>query len=150
MGKRNTFESRQSSTASSERASETIIEPGSIILVLPGKWHRYRPDLKSGWTERWITFNGEVTHRLMRSLGLPQACLAEKVRNPKHLTARFDDLLERIHNHPTQNSVLLSTHAMALLAEVLEHSPVLSAQGPSPGPAYPGSAVDPAASRMTW
>lgn len=107
-----------------------VIEPGSVILVLPGKWHRYRPSATTGWTERWMTFNGEVAHRLVPSLGLPETCAIGTIRNPEHLLSRFDELLERIHFHPTQNSVLLSMHGMALLAEVLEYSALLPRQRP--------------------
>ncbi len=128
-----TFESRES--------GETAIGPGWAFFLVPGVWHRYRPDPQTGWTERWIAFNGEVTHRLVRSLGFPRACLLGKVRNPEHLAARFDELLERIHFHPTQNSVLLSMYAMALLAEALEHSSLLTGRSPK-SPVSDGESVN--------
>lgn len=34
------------------------ILPGDVILLYPGEWHRYRPDLNTGWEEYWIGFNG--------------------------------------------------------------------------------------------
>ena len=112
----------------SHNAACKSVEPGSIILLVPGKWHRYRPVLATGWTERWLGFNGKVTHRLVQSLGLPDACAVGKVRNTDHLAARFDDLLERVRFRPTQNSILLSMHGMALLAEALEDSAILPRQ----------------------
>ena len=37
------------------------INPGTIIFLFPGEWHRYKPDKKCGWTENWIGFKGDVT-----------------------------------------------------------------------------------------
>ena len=42
------------------------INPGQIILLFPGVWHRYRPLKKTGWDESWIGFNGEVADRIMK------------------------------------------------------------------------------------
>ena len=38
------------------------------------------------------------------------------------LSSVFDDLLHRIHNHPIENSILLSLHAMHLIAETIEQT----------------------------
>jgi hypothetical protein len=54
------------------------INPGSLLILFPGVWHRYRPDPRTGWRERWIGFHGEMTHRLL-SLGIlrPESPLHE-------------------------------------------------------------------------
>ncbi|XOV93002.1 MAG: AraC family transcriptional regulator [Bacteroidota bacterium] len=36
------------------------ILPGDVIKLYPGEWHRYRPDVKSGWEEYWIGFEGSA------------------------------------------------------------------------------------------
>ena len=40
------------------RNSKHTLEAGSVFLLLPGCWHRYRPDPDSGWTEDWIELRG--------------------------------------------------------------------------------------------
>jgi hypothetical protein len=45
-----TFESSASKTRK--------IGPGTIFILFPGIWHRYRPDFATGWTESWIELNG--------------------------------------------------------------------------------------------
>ncbi|HPR33591.1 MAG TPA: AraC family transcriptional regulator [Prolixibacteraceae bacterium] len=42
------------------------INPGSVLILFPGMWHRYKPDSKTGWTEHYIGFNGEFTRHLFR------------------------------------------------------------------------------------
>lgn len=34
------------------------INPGSILVIRPGEWHRYRPNINTGWREHYIGFEG--------------------------------------------------------------------------------------------
>lgn len=43
------------------------IRPGSVILLHPQVWHRYRPVREIGWFEHYIGFKGEVADRLIKS-----------------------------------------------------------------------------------
>nr|WP_319509556.1 AraC family transcriptional regulator [uncultured Draconibacterium sp.] len=43
------------------------VKPGSIMLVLPNEWHRYRPIRTTGWTENYVGFNGEIAHKLLKN-----------------------------------------------------------------------------------
>ena len=51
------FESRETGTVT--------VNDGALMFLFPGVWHRYQPDTKTGWTERWFSFNGELVHRFM-------------------------------------------------------------------------------------
>ncbi|MBE9586420.1 helix-turn-helix domain-containing protein [Mucilaginibacter sp. JRF] len=42
------------------------IELGTCFFLLPGAWHRYKPDPASGWEEYWIGFNGYYAAQLMQ------------------------------------------------------------------------------------
>jgi len=50
------------------------IEAGTVILLYPGVWHRYKPVLESGWEEYWVGFSGSYARYL-----LEQECF-----NPQH------------------------------------------------------------------
>jgi AraC-like DNA-binding protein len=41
------------------------ITPGTMILLYPGIWHRYKPLHDKGWVEFYIGINGEIAKRLM-------------------------------------------------------------------------------------
>lgn len=56
---RGSFESRQN--------PKQRIEAGQVILLFPGTWHRYRPDVETGWDEHWIGFDGDVARRWVRN-----------------------------------------------------------------------------------
>ncbi|MEJ0001222.1 MAG: AraC family ligand binding domain-containing protein [Verrucomicrobiota bacterium] len=49
----------------SKEMGRRTLQAGQVILLFPGIWHRYRPDPGTGWTEKWIQFNGEFAHRLL-------------------------------------------------------------------------------------
>ncbi len=40
------------------------IKAGSIMLIKPGMWHRYKPNKKSGWVEHYIGIEGDIADRL--------------------------------------------------------------------------------------
>lgn len=43
------------------------INEGTCFFLYPGIWHRYRPNVNSGWEEYWIGFNGTYPDDLMNS-----------------------------------------------------------------------------------
>ena len=34
------------------------LKAGTMVLLLPGEWHNYKPDYMTGWDEYWIGFKG--------------------------------------------------------------------------------------------
>jgi len=42
---------------------------GTLIVLPPECWHRYRPDSETGWTTYWIGFNGDLANRLIGNAG---------------------------------------------------------------------------------
>ncbi|MDD2797347.1 MAG: AraC family transcriptional regulator [Bacteroidales bacterium] len=43
------------------------IHPGSIIVLFPGEWHRYRPLKNTGWKSYYIGLNGDVAKTLFNN-----------------------------------------------------------------------------------
>ncbi|MCF8361540.1 MAG: AraC family transcriptional regulator [Prolixibacteraceae bacterium] len=40
------------------------LNTGSVFIIFPGVWHRYRPDFQKGWTENYIGFSGPIIEQL--------------------------------------------------------------------------------------
>jgi AraC-like DNA-binding protein len=104
----------------SHETGKIPIENGSIVVLFPGVWHRYQPDPKVGWTERWIGYNGEIIQRLRRLKLLEPERAVRKIKDVERIKSSFDRLLEYLEVHSTQNSIVLSMRCIALLADVLE------------------------------
>lgn len=48
-------------------SKETLpIEAGTVLLLFPGVWHRYKPLPATGWEEFWVGFDGHFAEYLMR------------------------------------------------------------------------------------
>jgi len=60
------FITRGSGDFESAEDGEREITAGTVFLLFPGVWHRYRPRAASGWDEYWIGFDGEQARRMMR------------------------------------------------------------------------------------
>lgn len=41
------------------------ISDGDVFLLFPGVWHRYKPSKKTGWTERWVGFSGDIANQFL-------------------------------------------------------------------------------------
>ncbi|MFV0377055.1 MAG: AraC family ligand binding domain-containing protein, partial [Mangrovibacterium sp.] len=41
------------------------LKPGSVLLISPNVWHRYRPLQKVGWMEQYIGFNGPMAAQFL-------------------------------------------------------------------------------------
>lgn len=44
---------------------EQRVKAGSVILLYPGIWHRYKPSAQTGWEEFWIGFKGSYVRYLL-------------------------------------------------------------------------------------
>lgn len=104
----------------SQETGRVTVQDGGLMFLFPGVWHRYQPDPQAGWTERWLSFNGELAHRFMENGPVEATSAVRKVDAPCEVKAAFDRLLEKIHSNPAENSLLLSLHAMSLLATAIE------------------------------
>jgi AraC-like DNA-binding protein len=49
-------------SASCEKSKVTA---GSVIMLFPGEWHRFKPLKSTGWTEYWVGFNGNIIQNLL-------------------------------------------------------------------------------------
>lgn len=46
------------------------VQEGSLMIVPKGKWHRYRPDQRTGWTENYIGFSGQLADHFFEQAAL--------------------------------------------------------------------------------
>jgi AraC-like DNA-binding protein len=111
---RGTFESRESGALT--------IPANSALLLFPGVWHRYKPDSQTGWTERWLTFNGELVHRLVEHHGVTPSLPVLALRKIPTLLTMFDRFFSSVCRAPTTQSIVLSLGAMAILSSAVERA----------------------------
>ena len=92
------------------------VEPGTIMVLFPGVWHRYRPTPETGWIEHWIECHGPAFDEAKRA-GLidPKQGLL-KGRSVRDLSDCFARCHSLAQIDALTNQDLLSTLGLHLLA----------------------------------
>jgi AraC-like DNA-binding protein len=103
----------------STKAGKQTIGANDLVLITPGQWHRYRPEHETGFTERWICFNGEIPHDFLDRGLLDPADTILTVKDPGSFIARFNKLLKFVQEHYSTNPASVTHHAVALLGDAL-------------------------------
>jgi len=82
----------------SEATGHVRFEGVALLVVFPGVWHRFRPSAETGWSERWISFNGEMLDQLFNVDLLKPGAAVMRPRDANRLADEFDEVLRRIRN----------------------------------------------------
>lgn len=72
------------------------VGPGTALVVLPGVWHRYAPDPRTGWTERWIEVQGPIPEALFKKGALGAAQAVVPMERARDLEALMESVEARI------------------------------------------------------
>ncbi len=89
---------RGSGIVETQATEERTIQAPILFLLFPNIWHRYRPDPKTGWHERWIGFDGPIPRQLLESgIIRPEAPFFEIGHHDKIL-AQFQLVLDEVTN----------------------------------------------------
>ena len=95
------------------------IRAGTVFLLFPGVWHRYKPDPKTGWVESWIELEGPVPDQLRRK-GLLHPRRAVLPLGPQpELTEALDRCHVLAQNRPVGYSAQLGASSLQILSLVL-------------------------------
>lgn len=91
------------------------IQAGQVGRVFSGRWHRYRPDPATGWTECWVQFNGRLAHELETA---GHCCARQPVCSPAHprrFARQMADFMRDLATPGVANSTALGLRLLGLL-----------------------------------
>jgi AraC-like DNA-binding protein len=103
----------------SKSAGERKIGPGSVILLFPGEWHRYRPLWDVGWEEFWLSFGGrQIDDLLARDfLGPAEPVLGTGMDDS--VLRPFLAAIDRSQSEPIGFHQLMAVNVMEVLAATI-------------------------------
>jgi AraC-like DNA-binding protein len=103
----------------SEATGNVRLDGSAMLFLFPGVWHRYRPDPNVGWEERWISFNGELLHRLFSTAMFGPRLAVSSPHDPQGLAARWDRMLAAVRGKAVQHPAMLTFQALALISDAV-------------------------------
>jgi AraC-like DNA-binding protein len=86
------FISKGSGVFESKASDSATTHAGDCILLFPGVWHRYKPNLEVGWEEYWVGFKGSYVDWLMKKFNIGEPIINVGLND--YLLRLFHELLE--------------------------------------------------------
>jgi AraC-like DNA-binding protein len=102
------FESR---TSGSHR-----IQAGDLFMLFPGEWHRYSPDLESGWVEHWIAFQGNRAEEILADYPLTRAQPVLNVGRSETLMEEFSRIAQEMRDEQVGYQKIIAVGVLHILA----------------------------------
>ncbi|MDR1419133.1 MAG: AraC family transcriptional regulator [Treponema sp.] len=98
---------------------EYAVKPGSVMLVLPGVRHRYKPLLETGWHEYWVGFMGDYFTRMLREGFLSRDKVFFNPGLQNYIVSRFNLVFDEIRMQRPLYQFKACTEILALIADIL-------------------------------
>jgi AraC-like DNA-binding protein len=72
------------------------VREGSVMLIHPDVWHRYRPLSETGWMEHYVGFMGEMADRMIRSSDLLIESPVLNIGFQENMIHSFQDIFNHV------------------------------------------------------
>lgn len=95
------------------------VVPGSILVLRPGVWHRYKPDTSTGWTEHYIGFNGDFCQNLFNEGFFPQSKPVLFVGFQENLLKLFQEVMQLVKDEKTGHQQVCAANTILALSKIL-------------------------------
>jgi AraC-like DNA-binding protein len=103
----------------SRTAGMRRITPGSVVLLFPGEWHRYRPDWEVGWEEYWFSYSGRQATELVLKQFIAAAEPVLHVGADDAILHPFLQAMDRVRAEPVGYQQLIAVNVMEVLAAAI-------------------------------
>jgi AraC-like DNA-binding protein len=103
----------------SKRGGARTVTAGSVMLLFPGEWHRYRPRKESGWDEYWVSFGGQSVDHLIRQGFFSPEDPVLHTGVDEAIQHAYLDLLDRARAEPIGFQQLNAASVQEILAATL-------------------------------
>lgn len=100
----------------SEETGPIVIPAGSLVVLCPGMWHRYRAVREPNWTQYWVSFGGGYVEQLVRKGVFSAKEPLHQVGLDSGLLASYRRLFDRLgSSSPLGLQQLLAASVMEIL-----------------------------------
>jgi AraC-like DNA-binding protein len=111
------------------------IAEGSIILVRPNVWHRYRPVRKVGWYEHYIGFTGDIARKMITSSEILNTSPVINIGFQENILKTFQEIVNQVDTEKPGYHQICAGLVINILGQIISfkknenfrHNPVESA-----------------------
>jgi len=101
------------------REGQFQVVPGSILILRPGMWHRYRPDPTTGWNEHYLGFNGEFCAHLFHEGFFASGKPVLYIGFQEYILKLFFEIIQQIKDEKTGHQQVGASKTILMLSEIL-------------------------------
>ncbi|GMO55684.1 MAG: AraC family transcriptional regulator [Treponemataceae bacterium] len=98
------------------------VSSGTLMLILPGVPHFYKPLYESGWHEYWVGFCGRYFDALMEQGFLTKSHVVFDVGSKEYVMGTFNRIFEELSMQRPLYQLKVCSGVFSLIAEVLASS----------------------------
>jgi AraC-like DNA-binding protein len=95
------------------------VVPGSMLILRPGMWHRYKPDPNTGWNEHYIGFNGDSCAQLFREGFFQSSKPVMYVGFQENLLKLFFEIIQLVKDEKTGHQQVCAANTILMLSKIL-------------------------------
>jgi len=99
----------------SKTGGKLVVKEGSIILLFPDEWHRYKPNENTGWNEYWVGFKGPIADQLVTNKFFSRQKPLIRIGFREEIVAFFNDICDRTNTERRGYQPLISGEILHLL-----------------------------------
>ena len=100
---------------------------GTLIILHPGEWHRYRPDAGTGWEEAYVGIGGALLERIVSAPFFTTTPTLVSLPPDGWFDRKILDLVDEIQSASAEHPYTLALKTITLIAEVVERVRTFSA-----------------------
>ena len=111
--------SRGGGTFESIETGKRKIGEGTIFVLFPGVWHRYKPFYQSGWKEYWVSFNGIQPKLFLRNDILSPGSAVMNIGLDEKIIELYHKILELIESEKIGYKETIAALTYHLIARII-------------------------------
>ena len=94
------------------------VQPGTVIFIFPGMWHRYKPH-KSGWKEHYIGFLGSFTDNLFLDKTISPQKPVVYIGFQDNIIKHFFEILDQIKDEKPGYQQVCSSIILYIVSSII-------------------------------
>lgn len=110
-----------------KRGKSISVSAGTLIILHPNEWHRYRPDASIGWEEAYIGIGGTLLERIVSAPFFTTTPTLVSLPPNGWFDRELMTLVEEIQSNSAEHPYTLALKTITLIASVVERVRTFSA-----------------------